>query len=331
MTSASARRWAGEVNLTARPHERHRLLVGGEYQYNSRQQQKNYDEDPFTLYLDDRRSSKRWAVYLQDEIRITDTLIANLGVRYERTYTSKKTINPRIALIYNPSGNTALKFLYGEAFRPANLYELYYQDNVSIKPNPAIEPERIRTYELVYEQRLSDAISMTAAGFYYKIKDLINQVIDPADELMVFVNHGEVKATGLELEVEGKWGNGLQGRISYAYTNARDGLTGGSPVNSPHHLATLNIIVPVVRDRVFLGAETQYTSSVKTLRGRKTDGFFLTNLTLFSKKLVKEMELSASVYNLFNKKYGYPGGPEHVMDTIPQDGRTCRVKLTYRF
>ena len=329
--SCLGERWTGEVHLTGRPHERHRLLVGAEYQYNSRQQQKNYDEDPFTLYLDDRRSSKRWAVYLEDEIRITDTLIANLGVRYERTYTSKKTINPRVAVIYNPSDNTALKFLYGEAFRPANLYELYYQDNVSFKPNPDLEPERIRTYELVYEQRLSDAISMTAAGFYYKIKDLINQVINPADGLMVFVNHGEVKATGLELEVEGKWGNGLQGRISYAYTNAEDGLTGGLPVNSPYHLATLNIIVPVVRDRVFLGAETQYTSSVKTPRGRKTDGFSLTNLTLFSQKLVKGMELSASVYNLFNKKYSLPGGPEHVMDTIEQDGRTYRVKLTYRF
>jgi outer membrane receptor protein involved in Fe transport len=323
--------WTGEVHFTARPHERHRLLTGAEYQYNSKQDQKNYDEDPFTLYLDDRRSSKRWAVYLQDEFRITDTLLANFGARYERTYTSKKTINPRVALIYNPSGNTSFKFIYGEAFRPPNLYELYFHDNVSIKPNPDLEPERIRTYELVYEQRLSDMISMTATGFYYKIKDLINQVIDPNDGLMVFVNNGEVKATGIELEVEGKWGNGLQGRISYAYTNATDGLTGGTPVNSPHHLVNVNVIVPVVRNKIFLGAETQYTSSVKTLGGGKIDGFSLTNLTLFSQKLVKGLELSASVYNLFNKKYSFPGGPEHVMDAIQQDGRSFRVKLTYAF
>jgi outer membrane receptor protein involved in Fe transport len=148
---------------------------------------------------------------------------------------------------------------------------------------------------------------------------------------MVFVNNGEVKATGLELEVDGKWGNGMQGRISYAYTNATDGLTGGSPVNSPYHLVNVNVIVPVIRNKIFLGAQTQYTSSVKTLGGRKIEGFSLTNLTLFSQKLIKGLEMSANVYNLFNKKYSYPGGPEHVMDTIEQDGRTYRVKLTYRF
>jgi iron complex outermembrane receptor protein len=45
----------------------------------------------------------------------------------------------------------------------------------------------------------------------------------------------------------------------------------------------------------------------------------------------KGLELSASIYNLFDTKYGYPGGDEHVQDVLYQDGRTFRLKLTYTF
>jgi len=52
---------------------------------------------------------------------------------------------------------------------------------------------------------------------------------------------------------------------------------------------------------------------------------------VFGQRLLKNLDLSASVYNLFDKKYGDPGGAEHLQDIIDQDGRTFRVKLTYRF
>jgi iron complex outermembrane receptor protein len=47
--------------------------------------------------------------------------------------------------------------------------------------------------------------------------------------------------------------------------------------------------------------------------------------------LGKHLDLSASVYNVFNKKYFDAGRPEDPEDTIQQDGRNFRVKLTARF
>lgn len=41
--------------------------------------------------------------------------------------------------------------------------------------------------------------------------------------------------------------------------------------------------------------------------------------------------LSASLYNLLDQKYGYPGSTGHTQNVIPQDGRTFRVKLGYTF
>ena len=83
--------------------------------------------------------------------------------------------------------------------------------------------------------------------------------------------------------------------------------------------------------KIYLGFEEQYTGKRKTIAGNDTSGFFITNVTLFSQGFLGGLEASASVYNLFDEKYADPGSEEHVQDTIEQDGRTFRVKASYRF
>jgi iron complex outermembrane receptor protein len=100
---------------------------------------------------------------------------------------------------------------------------------------------------------------------------------------------------------------------------------------SPHHLARLNLAVPLWTEKVFAGVEVQYTGSSRALNQNEVSGYWLANLTLFSQKLIKGVELSASVYNLFNQQHSHPAGSEHLQEAILQDGRTFRVKLTYRF
>jgi iron complex outermembrane receptor protein len=108
-------------------------------------------------------------------------------------------------------------------------------------------------------------------------------------------------------------------------------MTNRRLLNSPEHLGKLNVSVPLYQDKVYAGFELQYSSAVDNIRRVSTDGYVLANFTLFSRELVKGWEASASVYNLFNEDYGYPGGPEHLQDTVQQNGRNFRVKLTYRF
>ena len=42
-------------------------------------------------------------------------------------------------------------------------------------------------------------------------------------------------------------------------------------------------------------------------------------------------ELEFRISNLFNTRYAYPGGVEHLQPAIGQDGRTFIVRLTTRF
>ena len=326
--------WGSESQFTTTLPGRNKVSAGAEYRNNSKQHQENYDDAPRTVNLDDNRNSSIWALYLQDEIQFLDSLILSAGVRHDHYDSFGGTTNPRLALIYKPVEGSALKLLYGNAFRAPNAYELYYQDGVSSAANPSLKPEKIQTYELIYEQYFREHYRSSVSGFYYRVHDLITSLpVDPADPLgpTRYVNVDSIDARGVELELEGKWQSAVEGRVSYTYQKSQDANTGAPLTNSPDHLAKINLILPLYRRALFAGIEQQYQSSRLTLVGNRTAAAYLTNLTLFSKGLLPGLEVSASIYNLFDERYAHPGSPNHVQDSIEQDGRSFRVKLDYLF
>ncbi|MRR54630.1 MAG: TonB-dependent receptor [Deltaproteobacteria bacterium] len=323
----------GEIQVSKELLQQHRLIGGIEFRNALRLDQQNFDQQNFAeaLYLDDRRSTWNAGFYLQDEYRILDSLILTAGIRYDYFESFGGTLNPRVALIYSPFSRTTVKFLFGTAFRPPNGYELYYSDGSTQKTNPDLHEESSTNYELILEQNLGKRFRGTLSGYYTRIRNLITLVEDPADDLLVFRNIGRAELRGVELELDKKWECGSNGRLSYSFQETRDLMAGERLPNSARHLVKLNLLLPLVEEKVFLGVEEQYTSRKKTLAGNQTGDFFITNVTLFGRNLLKNLELSGSVYNLFNSKYFVPAGGEHFQDSIEQDGRTFRVKATWRF
>jgi len=251
MDRGRGRWWGGELHGAVKLLDSHRLVAGVEYRDNIRQDQKTYDEDPYYLYIDDKRSSQVWSLYLQDEFTIFKNLILNAGVRYDHYSTFGSTVNPRLALIYTPIDGSVIKILYGSAFRPPNVMELYYDaPDLGEKGNPGLGPEEIKTYELIFEQSMGRNVRGTITGFYYTIHDLI--VPDPADPVLVFRNLDKVEAKGVEAELDGTWDNGISGRVSYSFQDVTDGKTGQTLANSPRNLAKANLTLPLLKDNKVL-------------------------------------------------------------------------------
>ncbi|MGA7826690.1 MAG: TonB-dependent receptor [Geobacteraceae bacterium] len=318
----------GELHVTKEVFTRHKFSGGLDFQVVPTILQQNWD---VTVNLDDRRSSWNAGVYLQDEYQIIDGLILTAGLRYDHFDTFGGTLNPRLAIIYSPVARTSLKFLFGTGFRAPNGYELFYGDGETMKPNPSLREERSTSYELILEQYLGRRFRGTVAGYYTKVKDLVTQVGDQADGLLTYANVSEADMKGVELEFDKKWDNGVSGRISYSYQDGSEVDTGQWLVNSAHHLVKLNLLAPLYRDAIFFGVEEQYTGRKNTLSGGLVHDFFVTNATLFSRNLLKNLELSASVYNLLDTRYSVPAGGEHLQQSIEQDGRSFRVKATWLF
>jgi iron complex outermembrane receptor protein len=330
--------WGAEVQVN-KNFNKHNIIIGLDYRNNLKQDQTAWDEAPFSEYLNDQRDSENWAVYLQDEFKIFDKLTLNAGVRYDKYDTFGDSTNPRVALIYNPVEKTNIKLLHGTAFRAPNAYELYYEDGGLYQyTNPDLQPETIDTYELTLEQYVGNNYRIIATGFYYEIEDLITNSdhptdlnIDGVDPMTWYQNVEKVKAQGAELELEGKFGNGMKGSLSYTFQDTKDKTTGQTLSNSPENMVKLNITAPFFKDRLIVGLEELYMDKRLSVNGNTIADSFVTNLTVFSSSLAQGMELSLSIYNLFDKNYSDPGSLEHAQDAIEQAGRNCRVKLTYAF
>lgn len=126
---------------------------------------------------------------------------------------------------------------------------------------------------------------------------------------------------------------GIEGRASYAWQRSEYQETGEVPPNSPEHMAKLNLVFSLLPGKLLLSPELQYIGSRKTLPDKAVEsvgGYTLANATLLAHKLPWGREISASVYNIFDKDYADPAGSEHLQSSIPQDGRNYRVKPTCR-
>ncbi|MDX2505079.1 MAG: TonB-dependent receptor [Gammaproteobacteria bacterium] len=321
--------WGSEAQVTQELFENHRLTLGGEYRKNLKEKQ--YNKDKYGVYLDIDTDSYIWAAFLQDEIQIRDNLILNMGLRYDYYSTVGDTTNPRVAVIWTPYEQTTLKLLYASAFRAPNPYELYFNDgDTSQKAPDGLDSESIETYELIMEQKLNTNLNLVTSIFYNDIQDLIALTTDPVDDLLVVANTGDATAQGAEVELQGNWENGWSGSVSYSYQEAEDD-NDERLANFPRNMVKLNLIAPLGGDDFSAGLEVQYESGRKTLSGDETDSRFITNLTLFNKNWIKDLKISASIYNLFDEEYAIPGSEAHEQAQLEQDGRTFRIKFDYAF
>ncbi|HXH28525.1 MAG TPA: TonB-dependent receptor, partial [Candidatus Polarisedimenticolia bacterium] len=323
--------WSVDTQYARSFLEHHKLIAGTEYRNNLQQDQGVYDVNPAFTYLSDARSSSLWAVFAQDEVRLGTKVLINAGLRHDGYSTFGGTTNPRLGVILDAGADTTIKVLYGRAFRAPNAYELYYADGLTQKANPDLTSESIATYEVAMEHAFGREARSVVSLYHYSIRDLINLETDPADMLLVFRNLDRVRADGAEAEIEGRLGERLEGRLSYAYQNAEDRATGEWLTNSPRHLAKLNLTIPFRNERLQPSLEVHYVGPRRTVSGDRAGGFTTANLVLLCRRWIDGLALTAGIYNLLDRSYADPASEEHVQSVIPQDGRSYRLQLKYRF
>jgi iron complex outermembrane receptor protein len=321
--------WIGTEATLTRPIGAQRITAGTDYEYSLDVTQSNYlagEPDSF------RSDESPWlaAIFGEAELSIVPRLIIHAGGRVDWFSSFGEAVSPRAALIYSFDERTALKYIVGKAFRAPNAYEEYYVDGVTITTAPkSLVPEEILSNEVVFEHSFERWLSMTGDGFYNQLKDLIDQVPDGTTGLTYFVNDGRVHAKGLEVEVDAERESGAGARASYTATMVTDDLAHIALTNAPHSQAKFNGTLPTGR----WGAgslELLYVGPLTDVQGTRVPPYFLPSVTFSTKPVWGGWQFSSSLYDASNRRWFSPMGPNDPEDQIQMDGRTWRVKLSYR-
>jgi outer membrane receptor for ferrienterochelin and colicins len=318
--------WVTVGGRVTKPLPRQVLVIGAEYINNVQQNQTSGYRGFDPPLIATNQSSARRAVYVQDEIKLGRKIIVNGGLRYDG-YETFNRVTPRTALIFTPSTDQSFKYLYGRAFRAPNMYEridYYFGAGVA-----GLTPESIDTHELVWERYTSDWLRTSVSTYWYKADRLITLIgTDDPDAFLgvTYVNQGEVRAKGLELEAQMRlWGD-ADAHLSYALQEARDQATGDILTNSPRQMLKGRVSAPLFGTGSSVALEMLGIGSRQTVAGNRLAATGTANLTI-TKSLGRSLEVMGTVRNLFDADYAIPASDEHLQDTIPQNGRTFRVGL----
>ncbi|MDP1900997.1 MAG: TonB-dependent receptor [Rubrivivax sp.] len=324
-------KWRGaEFRVLSTALAAHKLMLGLELQDNLRHDQSVNDlAAPANSFVIP-GSGYRAGLFLQDEWGVTDALTATLGLRLDRNNVTGNKASPRAALIWQATPATTVKALYGRAHRAPNAYERDYDDGLSLVTNPALKGESIDTLELVADHRVDRDLGLRASVYQWRMRDLVALGIDPVSGLPQYQSGDTVSAHGIELSADKTWRNGARLRASVSSQHLS--YAGGAALlNSPTLLGKLNLSAPLPVAGLRAGYELQYDSRRLTRNGSQLGGYAVSNLHLSTQALAKGLELSLGLANLFDKHYAQPGADTNWQNALEQDGRSVRVKASYRF
>ena len=329
--------WGTEWQWVSTALARHKLSWGLDYRRDTRIDQTNIDLAPPAQYLDARRKGDVLGLYFQDEFALSADLTLHAGLRWGKQSGSASAVHPRLGLVYWWNPATAVKLLHGTAYRPPNAYERDYRVDLpgGVVEGAGLRPERVRTTELALEHAPTGASRWLLTAFRSSVTDLI--VLDAAGHVdrLTVGNTRAVQVHGLEAEAEQRWQGGQRLRVAYGWQRARDPSQAGPLTNAPRHLLKLQWsdtlrwgAVPGVGTGRY-AIEAIGIGPRSTLRGTRLPGHVLANATYTTR--VADVDVSVGVYNLFNRQHADPASFEIRDDTVRQDGRTYRIKLTYAF
>lgn len=266
------------------------------------------------------------AVYLQDQVQVTDDLSATLGLRGDDHDDFDRETTWRAALAYHlDATDTRLRGSYGTGFKAPTANQLYGQSVSSFgvfTGNPALKPETSKGWEIGADQPLT-ALNMRAGVTYYLNR--ITDLIVFTDNFATLENKDSVDTGGVEAYLQWDATERLSARLDYAHTRAQDRISGEELRRRPLNKATLELDYQATA-KLGLHAETIYVD-----RRYDTDAVAFTRILRPSYTLTAlaaqyqidpQWQYFLRVNNLFDRDYEEPDGFEQ-----PGRGFFTGVKL----
>ena len=308
-----------------------------------------------------RGTDNTYAVFVQDEISVTDKLSLYAGFRQDwwqtsdgyvmasnssnvittgpTSYASRSAdaFSPKGAIVYKPFAHTIFKVSGGKAFRAPNNYELYRTtmmgSSITYANNPDLKPEKSITWDASISQGLWEGANIKVTYFENYFTDLIYSTTTGSTRYKR--NAGKAESKGVEMEVEQRFGKLARTFFNYTYTDGKitensavPASVGKKMTDIPEHMFNIGADAEygpfgIMFIGRYMGKRFGNDTNNDVARGVQGvyDPFFTGDVKL-RYKITNWAAASFSVNNLWNEQY--------FSNTLAA-GRSCYGDLTFKF
>ncbi len=282
------------------------------------------------------KSSTGTAVYLQNEIHLTDRWQVTLGLRRDQSEDYAEAWSPRIGLLFKVSEVAEVYGSFNRAHRAPSLSDRFVRvefRGMQFIGNPDLDPETLTAYEVGGRLRLGERLHIRSAVFYSDLDDTFEFMFSPADGAFRNANVARAEIYGVELAADGRLTDRLSAFMNYTWTDGTTREHPGQPDIEGNRLAYL------VQDKINIGVQyagpkagthrvaagytgSRYGDAQNTLQNRM-DAY--TTLNWSSRLALRDnLWLTLAIDNLTDEDYReYP--------THAQPGRTVMAGVDARF
>lgn len=284
------------------------------------------------------------ALYLQNMYYPMDNLGITVGGRFDYDSEIGLVFNPRVGLVYGLTNSINLKLLYGKAYKLPTTNQQYKFVGADIG-NENLMHETINSFEVVLNHQ-SNKVFNQLSFFYNKLNDLIIQDRMPENIIYKsYYNKGENISYGFEFENRVYFSNKVNLFFNYSYAHSRDISANENetmsehPNISPHKLNSgINYFI---FNHVNLNLNFRYRSPITKFKYTDQNGdqqdiskddvgdYLLINSTIRLLEIIRGLEISTSVYNIFDKEYYYQDNDNSNQPAQP--GRHFLISARYKF
>jgi catecholate siderophore receptor len=292
----------------------------------------------------DRDSSVRFtSIYLQDQLRLTDSLRVLVGARYDRFEIDvfdrleaadgdavdgnfdrvDEEITPRLGLIYKPAENVSLYASYSETFLPLSGEQFLTLDLTS----EGTKPQFFENREIGLKWDIQPGLAFTTAIFELDRESFTS--VDPVNPEQVVLVEGS-RTRGAELQLTGALSDRWAITTGYSYLDGRVQRADGSGADdnrtrqTPEHMLSLwSSYQATERLRLALGATYQDSFYVQEDNSVEVPGYTRIDAAAYF-RVNDRLRVQLNVENLLDETYF----PDAHSNTNISVGRPLNARLT---